>query len=402
MFAPPRNVRILPFIGFFILFFGSLLFYNRGTIGTTIKTHAPSLKGTQSAEELGGANATLGFGGLFVVSGLGSPRREHLLQQAAVTELNLTIPEQETWTDEDVRNFRPDNESESRVGVGSVKAWLSHHLVLRAFLESGLETALIIEDDVDWDIRLRTIQVPLAQQAMRRLSKSWRLDLEKQPWGKSKDWDLLYLGHCGDYFNSLEDGVGIGHHHPENLTEIDHIIYQDSTLLSRSDLHPFTASLFTALDIPDHFRVLHQSKWPLCSFGYAVTRKSAKKILTTVAPPKEEPSRDLKAYDVALLDGCRYNKMLNCYTVQPELFHHMEGKSIIALEEEKADHHVFRPPVDVKGLEQTMYRLETSNIGCGFWSGDFYYDNQPEKLDWLREEVGRKGKCLKPGRELDG
>ncbi len=31
------------------------------------------------------------------------------------------------------------------------------------FLESGLETALILEDDVDWDIRLRSVQIPLQQ-----------------------------------------------------------------------------------------------------------------------------------------------------------------------------------------------------------------------------------------------
>ena len=46
---------------------------------------------------------------------------------------------------------------------------LSHRVVLQEFLRSGLETALILEDDVDFDIRLRSLQVPLAQFASRQL-----------------------------------------------------------------------------------------------------------------------------------------------------------------------------------------------------------------------------------------
>ncbi|KAK3719988.1 hypothetical protein LTR37_004111 [Vermiconidia calcicola] len=398
MFALPRNYR-LPSL-FLILAFGFIttFFYYRSSIGQTISDHAPSYRPNLLKGRIKAANATLGFGGLYVVSGLGSPRRAHLEQAAAVTELELVIPEQRVWTEEDVLNFRWDNVTESLVGIGSVKAWLSHHLVLRAFLESGAETALIFEDDVDWDIRLRTVQVPLAQQAARSLSLA--PVSSAYPWGMHDDWDLLYLGHCGDYFNDLEDGVGVGHHHPHHLTQIPHAIFEDPSMPDRTDLHPFTASLLTALNVPEHNRVLHRSKWPLCSFGYAVTRQGAEKILTEVAPPKEDISRKLIAYDAALLDGCRDGYLLNCYSITPELFHHMEGKSLIAIEEEAREHHhVFRPPVDVKGMEQVYYRKETSNIGCGFWSGEFYFDGKPEKLEVLREEVGRKGRCIKDGRE---
>ncbi|KXL43433.1 MAG: glycosyltransferase family 25 protein, partial [Acidomyces sp. 'richmondensis'] len=150
------------------------------------------------------ANATMGFGGLFVVSGPGSPRRQHLEEAARVTGLDFRIPEQVAWTEEDVRNFRPVVEEESHVLTGSVKAWLSHHVVLREFLSSGLETAVVFEDDVDWDIRLLTEQIPLAQKAVRSMSKSMGLDQERYPWGTPDDWDLLYIGHCGDYFGDIQ------------------------------------------------------------------------------------------------------------------------------------------------------------------------------------------------------
>ncbi|TKA22804.1 hypothetical protein B0A50_07906 [Salinomyces thailandicus] len=360
--------------------------YYRPSIPTQVAT---TLRGDSTGRP---ANRTLGFGGLYVVSGPGSPRRAHLEEAAAVTEMNLTIPAQVAWTDEDVQRFQSDKESESQVLTGSVKAWLSHHLVLREFLESGLETALFFEDDVDWDIRLRTQQIPLAQQAVQQLSDATVLDAEAYPWGTDADWDLLYVGHCGDYFGNVEDGVGVGHNYPEQLTSIRHVRYEDPTMLPRYDLHPYTANLLDAFNIPQKTRLVHQSKWPLCTFGYAVTRRTAERILTEIAPPYEQPERNIKAYDVAILSGCR-DGPLKCYTVTPELFHHMEGESLIA-DAEASERQIFRPPVDAAGLEQVRYRKETSNIGCGFFDGSFYYSGDENKLGELRGMAWSK-ECLK-------
>lgn len=338
-------------------------------------------------------NATLGFGGLWAVSGPGSPRRDHLEQAAKVTGLELTIPVQTTWTDEDVDNFKWPNKTESQVTTGTVKAWLSHHVVLREFLASGQETALIFEDDVDWDIRLKSVQVPLAQRAARSLG-SKAVDPAKYPWGAPQDWDLLYLGHCGDYLNMITRGVGVGHHHPSDLEKLKHVLYEDPTMLKHTDLHPFTSSFLTALTVPEQTRVLHHSVWPLCTFGYAITRRTAQRLLTELAPPKEDIKKHITAYDAAILTACRDNHIM-CYTLQPELFHHMEGDSLIANEEE---HDVPRPPVDAAGLEQVKWRLETSNIGCGFWSGDFYPEGDEKRLALLQKEVIGKAQCLKPER----
>lgn len=166
----------------------------------------------------------------------------------------------------------------------------------------------------------------------------------------------------------------------------------------RTDLHPFTASFLTSLTIPEQTRLLHKSVWPLCTFGYAVTRRTAERLLTELAPPHEDPSMHITAYDAAILTACRDGLML-CYTLTPELFHHMEGESLIADEEAK-ERVVVRPPVDAAGLEQVQYRHETSNIGCGFASGEFYYNDDSQKLKFVKEEVIAKGKCLKQGRDL--
>jgi hypothetical protein len=48
--------------------------------------------------------------------------------------------------------------------------------------------------------------------------------------------------------------------------------------------------------------------------------------------------------------------------------------------------------------EQVMRRNKTSNIGYGFYSSDFYFGDDFEKLDLLKNKIGRKGRYLKPGR----
>ncbi|KAI9706801.1 MAG: hypothetical protein M1820_004772 [Bogoriella megaspora] len=357
-----------------------------------------------SSSDIRPANATLGFGALVVVSGADSPRLDRLIQAANVTGLELQVPPQPKWTDQDVINFR--SSSESNIGLGSVLAWLGHNKAIQWFLDSGLETALILEDDIDFDVNIRTKQAPITQAAIRELisrpqpntSSTHRYaSPKKYPWGHTTAWDLLYLGHCGDYLNSLEDGLGVGHHHPSNLTMIPNVQAPDSTVPKRFDLHPFTASLLSALDVPEGSRLVHESRWPLCTFGYALTRASASLLVSTLAPPREPSWEGTRAYDVAILKACRENlkqpltgnpdidatienprtnPSLRCVSVQPELFHHMEGSSLIASVEEAQGAEVFRPPVDVAGWEQVWWRRESANINCGFWDGELLFRDE--------------------------
>jgi hypothetical protein len=378
----PRLPPLYVLLGLSVL---SLIIYFRSSVSSNI----PSFSISHQTP----ANATLGFGGLFVVSGPGSPRRNNLIQSANVTELHFTIPTLPTWTEEQIMAFRG-KDDKSTITNGSVRAWLSHNLVLNEFLKSGLETALILEDDVDWDIRLRTQQVPLAATAARTLLPPAG---EEYPWGHPDDWELFYVGHCGDYFTTMDEPVGVGVVHPNNLTELPHVVYPDNTLPRRTDLHPFTSSLLTAFDVPQRSRIVHKSVSPLCTFGYAVTRASAKRLVEEYAPVNGNRGNIDHAYDVAILTACR-DKGLRCFTVNPELMHHMEGESLIS----NLDNKKWRPPVDMAGLKQTYWRGETSNIACGFWSRDFSWNGDKGKLDHLREEVGRKGQCLKNGRLSNG
>jgi hypothetical protein len=63
---------------------------------------------------------------------------------------------------------------------------------LQSFLASDHSTAFIIEDDVDWDIRLRTEQIPVTASAFRALTSNYNingLDV-RDYWGSVANWDI--------------------------------------------------------------------------------------------------------------------------------------------------------------------------------------------------------------------
>ncbi|KAK8218788.1 hypothetical protein IWZ01DRAFT_518113 [Phyllosticta capitalensis] len=344
-----------------------------------------------AARRRGPANATLGFGAIYVVSTdddkrTSSRRRERMIQAANVSEIELQIPRGPKATNDDIDRFNVAmaHTGHRLVGNGTALAWLSHIRALQSFLASDAETALILEDDVDWDIRLRTVQIPRLAEAVRTLSPPE----SSSYYGDLSDWDLLWIGHCGDWFNKLEDGVGTKYQTPATLERTTHVVYRDETVPDRPDLHPYTKNLLDAIELPEKRRAVHTSAHPLCTFGYAVTRASASHIVSDIAPIAHPESQ---AYDMALLRGCS-KRGLKCYSLNPELFHHMPGKSIIAAKDHRDPKRL--APVDAEGMPQALRRNETSNIGCGFWSGDFTFSG-PVELEALRQEVGRKGRCLK-------
>jgi hypothetical protein len=61
-------------------------------------------------------------------------------------------------------------------------------------IERGLSSALIIEDDMDWDIRLLS-QIPEFAKGARSLSQIPLTMPQDSPYGD--DWDLLWPGHWG-------------------------------------------------------------------------------------------------------------------------------------------------------------------------------------------------------------
>nr|OQO26603.1 hypothetical protein B0A51_08284 [Rachicladosporium sp. CCFEE 5018] len=331
------------------------------------------------------ANTTLGFGAIIAVSRPGSSRREGLIRAANITEIDITIPDQPQWTAEDIANLRA--AENSTITRGSALAWLGHLTAIRYFLHNTtLSTVLILEDDVDFSLHLRTHHIPLAATAMRMIASN--LTIPPSPrnhksrlqnyWGIPNTWDLLYLGHCGDFYA------------PESLASLPQsqvIIYPDATLPPHSALHGKTSSQLSDLHVPEGHRLLHPSISPLCTFAFALTRHSAHRILTQYAA--READGGTEAYDVRILEACR-DPTFRCWTVNPELFHHVEAESEIAA---------------VNGGEQWSVteaegdaREEAFNIGCGVRG---LAVREGESVAEARERLRGEERCRIGGVERD-
>ena len=199
-----------------------------------------------------------------------------------------------------------------------------HLSMLRHIVWSEIETALIIEDDVDWSVDIKN-QIEATASAVRNLTSI----LQQRPlnatandttaWTTSstssqkRGWDVLWLGHCGEYWLNPD--------------------YLSSRTVSWTDNSTIPRRLWAgsygndALDqLPDGQRHIYPTQGAICSFAYAVTREGAKRLLIEADKQAEE------AYDVSLQRACQRGggwggregeeDGLNCLSVVDELFHH--------------------------------------------------------------------------------
>ncbi|RYO79223.1 hypothetical protein DL766_003995 [Monosporascus sp. MC13-8B] len=145
-------------------------------------------------------NDTLGFSKVFVV-GLPerSDKRDAMALASALTGFHVE------WVDgvngeqisDKAARFGVDRERLWNTNLGS---WRGHMTAAWRIMEENLESALIMEDDVDWDTRLES-QLPMIAQGARELFPAPRPRPPPSPYGWG--WDLLWLGHCGEVFPEL-------------------------------------------------------------------------------------------------------------------------------------------------------------------------------------------------------
>lgn len=188
-------------------------------------------------------------------------------------------------------------------------AWLAHLDMIKFFIASGLDTAMIMEDDVAWDLAIKD-QMPLISDAVRSFSQVDSSDLT--PYGYS--WDVLWLGNCGE----MTEGDTLRHE------------YNDTTLGRPAPWELYAGwSKFKLKNVKEGHRVIQMANLPVCSFAYALNRKSAQKVLTWAGRGADE------AFDVVLSVGCREGH-LKCITINPEIMHHYNPADARYLSQAKA------------------------------------------------------------------
>ncbi|KAF4550863.1 Hypothetical protein D9617_15g042140 [Elsinoe fawcettii] len=151
------------------------------------------------------------------------------------------------------------------------------HSLRHGGLGSAWNTALILEDDVDWDKGLRN-----------QMHMVWDVLA-----AANLDWDVLWLGHQGDHIPA------------DAAVNLD---MRDPSVPSSDARTPWLndTSMF-----PEGIRKIHDSDFPLGTFAYAVTSSGAAKILHRMH------RRLIGNFDNELANHCRTG--LRCLTVTPAL-----------------------------------------------------------------------------------
>ena len=194
----------------------------------------------------------------------------------------------------------------SRVSNTQFMVWLD--LTGTRIVENGWSSALIIEDDVDWDINLKSQLSDFAHGS--RFLQNQTIDAKTHsPYGDG--WDILWLGHCHDTIDKIDTRTYVIQNDPtvpanERLT----LGNKDHDLLNRW---------------PDHSRVVHVVGAPICTFAYALSYRGAQKILYALSV------KELRGlFDNALSWWCTdHSQNARCLSAHPAYFsqHKVRGKA---------------------------------------------------------------------------
>ncbi|KAF2145792.1 glycosyltransferase family 25 protein [Aplosporella prunicola CBS 121167] len=282
--------------------------------------------GDLSSGEL--ANATLGFQRIIAISSedQSSPtawRQRGLIAAANRTGLSIDIHQSRDVSEKELQEFQDSGSKYTeKPGTGSALAWLAHHDALQYIIDNNISSALILEDDADWDVRIRSQLAPhsaiptllrrlytdmdgAASPSPLNLSTATPPHPSTQPYTGS--FDVLWLGHCTSLYGP----------HSTRLTAPN-----DTTQLPGQALSAY-ANRFAYTRLDDHERAVLSRPECACTFAYAVSGTGARRVL------ERTKAGAAAAFDNALGAACRESpkrgKGLRCASVAPELVHHQRG-----------------------------------------------------------------------------
>jgi len=178
-------------------------------------------------------------------------------------------------------------------GIGS---WRAHINALRKIVEDGISSAMIFEDDTDWDVSIKT-QLSQIAQGTRYLSKdpSSPSKIPHSPYG---DWDLFWPGHCGTGFDP-ESSRFIIDNDPSVPAPKHRVNYGGKPNMT---------------SYSDNARAVFEASEGCCTFSYALSYRGAQKLLH-----RQNTRTAWGAYDLDVSDMCRDDPHFKCLSVFPQI-----------------------------------------------------------------------------------
>ena len=279
------------------------------------------------------ANCVNQFGGIYAISlPSRTDKRDSLTLAAANANIHIDFIDG-LHGDAVADHALPEDANREALGPGNIGSWRAHMNVIQHVVANNLSSALIMEDDLDWDVRIKSQLVTFSRgvRALTQPMTSSRgyidptletrasanditplgyeltpsnapttAEPKLSPYGDN--WDVLWLGHCGVRFPAPDQTIPKGRY----------VFNDDETVPSFQ--HRRTLSDDIRNKYPEHARVIHHAMGPICTFAYAVSQRGARRIL--------------KEIGLESFNGPYDNKMANfcdrhtCIVSQPQYFSH--------------------------------------------------------------------------------
>lgn len=159
-----------------------------------------------------------------------------------------------------------------------------------------ISTALVLEDDSDWDISFRD---QLADFATGSRYISGTPKRPRSPYGD--DWDLLWLGHC-----SVQQS-------PRDQRRF--VIENDNTVPPMNHRQNFNlVPKLNELGYDNTTRIVFRASDGVCLYSYALSLRGAQKMLRW-----QNKIEKFKPIDMAIGDQCKNDPTFKCVAVFPQL-----------------------------------------------------------------------------------
>ncbi|KAJ5535685.1 hypothetical protein N7513_008871 [Penicillium frequentans] len=200
--------------------------------------------GLQSIE-----NQTLGFGKVFAINLPNrQDKRDNIVLGSSVCNFEVEFVDGVAPDADPPRtypyNWNPDH------SASEYAARRAHLNGIRRIVEQGLGSGVIVEDDADWDLNIKT-QLQSFALAIRGLQGTRNIPTSS-PYGD--DWDILWLGHCG-----LECKTDLPYYESDD----------DLTVLAPRHFLPYWRDP-PAVERPEHSRMVCTAQDAVCTSFYAL------------------------------------------------------------------------------------------------------------------------------------
>ena len=176
--------------------------------------------------------------------------------------------------------------------------------ILRRIVDNELTSALVLEDDADWDTGLKD-ELELFAQGSQFVTAVEPGQEIHSPYGD--DWDLIWLGHCGSQIM------------PDDQRRF--VIENDATVPTMERRSNFAEHTDMAREGYDnHTRVVFRARRALCLYAYALSYRGARKLLRNQATLKK-----FRPIDIGIGDWCQNDPSVKCIGVNPQLVDSHKG-----------------------------------------------------------------------------